>query len=219
MGLLELLTDKFLDKYQREDKLAQKFLGPAKVFGAFVDASSQSPEADADMAARQERQRKLRAQAAQEEFFNIRAGIDPTSVFGMPPLDMNKSIPQRLNNPGNLKRGGLGDQFAMKDPQGKVWSDEFGHLRFKDDASGRQAILADLEAKLTGNTAHFKTLGSDPTIAALNDVWAEDPNWKNNVSFWLGKLTNNKVDVNAPVKGFDRQTLLEAIGRAEGYWK
>lgn len=122
--------------------------------------------------------------------------------------------PQRNNNPGNVKIGGLGDQYAKKGPDGKPMTDEQGHLIFASAEDGAKAVRADINAKLSGNSpAAQRKLGRQiVTLADLNKVYAEDPNWKNNVAAFAG------VSPTANVNDIPRETLINAIMKAEGYY-
>lgn len=122
--------------------------------------------------------------------------------------------PQRNNNPGNVKVGGLGDQYAKKGPDGKPMTDDQGHLVFASPEDGAKAVRADINAKLSGNSpAAQRKLGRQiVTLADLNKVYAEDPNWKNNVAAYAG------VSPDVRVNDIPRETLINAIMKAEGYY-
>lgn len=118
--------------------------------------------------------------------------------------DTNQALnrPQRNRNPGNVKAGGVADQFA-------VGTDEQGHLIFPSEEAGFQALRADLQAKIQGNSRVVK---ANPTIAELGKVYAEDPNWANAVSRILG------VDKNTRTANIDFNKLVQAIARQEGFY-
>ena len=122
--------------------------------------------------------------------------------------------PQRNNNPGNVKVGGLGDKYAKKGPDGKPMTDDQGHLIFATAEDGARAIRADINAKLSGNSpAAQRKLGRQiKTLADLNAVYAEDPNWKNNVAAFAG------VSPDTNVNEIPRETLIAAIMKAEGFF-
>lgn len=112
------------------------------------------------------------------------------------------NLPQRNNNPGNVKVGGLADQFA-------IGTDNQGHLIFPTPEAGFQALQADLQAKIQGNSRVVK---ANPTIAELGKVYAEDPNWANSVARILG------VDKNTRTANVDFSKLVQAIARQEGFY-
>lgn len=112
------------------------------------------------------------------------------------------NIPQRNNNPGNVKAGGLADSLAT----GK---DEYGHLVFKNPEDGFKALTADLTAKINGNSSH---LPANPTLAQLATVYAQDPNWGKNVAAIL------KVPLSTPAGSIPIKDLTQAIARQEGFY-
>lgn len=112
------------------------------------------------------------------------------------------NLPQRNNNPGNVKAGGLADKYA-------IGTDEQGHLIFPDAETGFQALQEDLQAKLSRNSQY---LPSNPTIAQLGAVYAEDPNWPVSVARMLG------VPLNTPANQVDFNALVQAIAQQEGFY-
>jgi hypothetical protein len=108
--------------------------------------------------------------------------------------------PQRNNNPGNLKSGGVADQLA-------IGTDEQGHLVFASAADGARALRMDIEAKVSGNSRH---VGPNPTIAQLGAVYAEDGNWANKVAGYLG------VSPATRTSAINRDALVNAIMKQEG---
>lgn len=127
--------------------------------------------------------------------------------------------PQRNNNPGNVKIGGIGDRFALKGRNGKPMTDEQGHLIFPDPQSGLAALRADIDAKISGRSdAAQRKLGKQAeTIAELNQVYAEDPNWKNNVVAFL-REQGVPASIQTSLKSVPKEKLIEAIMRSEGYY-
>jgi hypothetical protein len=113
-----------------------------------------------------------------------------------------KNIPQRNNNPGNVKGGGLADDLA-------VGKDSQGHLIFKNPIDGFKALTMDLTAKVNGGS---KYLPPNPTIAQLGKVYAEDPRWAQNVAKILG------VDPSTPTQSVPITSLAQAVARAEGFY-
>lgn len=112
------------------------------------------------------------------------------------------NIPQRNNNPGDVKAGGIADRLAT----GK---DQYGHLVFKTPEDGFKALTADLTAKIYGGSSH---LPNNPTIAQLGSVYAEDPNWGVKVAGLLG------VPVSTPTQSVPIQALAQAIAHQEGFY-
>jgi hypothetical protein len=110
--------------------------------------------------------------------------------------------PQRNNNPGNVKMGGLADSLA-------IGQDDQGHLQFPDAATGFKALTLDLTAKINGASRY---LPANPTIAQLGKVYAEDPNWPIKVAAMLG------VPVSTQTKNIPIEKLAQAIARQEGFY-
>jgi hypothetical protein len=110
--------------------------------------------------------------------------------------------PQRNNNPGNVKAGGLADGLA-------VGTDDQGHLVFRSPQDGFKALQMDLTAKLNGSSRY---LPANPTIAQLGKVYAEDSNWPNSVARMLG------VSPNTPTQSVPFQKLVQAIATQEGFY-
>lgn len=110
--------------------------------------------------------------------------------------------PQRNNNPGNVKAGGLADSLAT----GK---DDQNHLIFPDAAAGFKALTLDLTAKINGASQY---LPANPTIAQLGKVYAEDPNWPKKVAMMLG------VGVDTKTQSVPLDKLVKAVATQEGYY-
>ena len=121
-------------------------------------------------------------------------------VTGTPITSAN--LPQRNNNPGNIKAGGLSDDLA-------VGTDSQGHLIFPTPEAGFEALIRDVQAKVSGNS---KYLQANPTLAQLGSVYAEDPNWSNSVAKILGVTPETKTQT-IPI-----ENLVLAIARQEGYF-
>lgn len=109
--------------------------------------------------------------------------------------------PQRNNNPGNIKKGGIADGLA-------VGTDNQGHLVFPDVATGFKAMEMDLRAKISGRSRY---LPANPTIAQLGKVYAEDPNWPISVARILG------VSPQTATSTIPFQSLVKAIAQQEGF--
>lgn len=112
------------------------------------------------------------------------------------------NIPQRNNNPGDVKAGGIADSLAT----GK---DQYGHLIFATPEDGFKALTADLTAKINGGSSH---LPANPTLAQLGSVYAEDPNWGKRVAAMLG------VPVSTPTQQIPIASLAQAIAHQEGFY-
>lgn len=110
--------------------------------------------------------------------------------------------PQRNNNPGNVKTGGLGDKYA-------TGVDEQGHLIFPTPEAGMMAVRDDLQAKISGNS---RFVGPNPTIAELGAVYAEDPNWPNKVAAMVGVSPQTRAG-DVPF-----EALVQAVITQEGYY-
>jgi hypothetical protein len=110
--------------------------------------------------------------------------------------------PQRNNNPGNIKQGGLADKYA-------TGVDDQGHLVFPDSNTGFQAMQEDISAKVNGQS---RFLPANPTIAQLGKVYAEDPNWSTSVARILG------VSPSTPTQSVSLQALTKAIAQQEGFY-
>ncbi len=110
--------------------------------------------------------------------------------------------PQRNNNPGNIKAGGLADGLAT----GK---DDQNHLVFPTPEAGFKALTLDLTAKVNGSSQH---LPANPTIAQLGKVYAEDPNWPKKVAQLLG------VPVETHTLTIPIDKLAQAVAKQEGYY-
>jgi LysM repeat protein len=121
-------------------------------------------------------------------------------VTGTPITSAN--LPQRNNNPGNIKAGGLSDDLA-------TGTDSQGHLVFPTPEAGFEALIRDVQAKVSGNS---KYLQANPTLAQLGSVYAEDPNWSNSVAKILGVTPETKTQT-IPI-----ESLVLAIAMQEGYF-
>lgn len=112
------------------------------------------------------------------------------------------NLPQKNNNPGNIKAGGLADNLA-------TGTDQQGHLIFPTPEAGFEALITDIQAKISGNSRFVK---ANPTIAELGKVYAEDPKWSNSVARILGVNPNTQIGT-IPI-----ESLVLAIARQEGYF-
>ncbi len=124
------------------------------------------------------------------------------SSVGNTTASTGQNRPQRNNNPGNVKAGGLSDSLA-------VGKDDQGHLIFPNPDAGFKALTADLTAKINGGS---KYLPKNPTIAQLGKVYAEDPNWPKKVAMMLG------VGVDTPTSTVPIAKLVKAVATQEGFY-
>ncbi len=113
-----------------------------------------------------------------------------------------KNVPQRNNNPGNVKSGGLADALA-------IGTDNQGHLVFSNPIDGFKALTLDLTAKVNGGSSH---LPANPTIGQLAKVYAEDPNWGKSVAKLIG------VPVDTPTQSIPITILAQAVAKQEGFY-
>jgi hypothetical protein len=112
------------------------------------------------------------------------------------------NLPQRNNNPGNIKAGGLADKYA-------IGRDKQGHLIFPDVQTGFRAMREDIQAKINGRS---RFLPKNPTLAQLGSVYAEDRMWANRIASILG------VSPSTPTKNIPFEQLIQAIARQEGFY-
>lgn len=124
------------------------------------------------------------------------------SSVGNTTASTTKNRPQRNNNPGDVKGGGVADALA-------VGKDDQGHLVFKNAIDGFKALTADLTAKVNGSS---KYLPSNPTITELGAVYAEDPNWPKKVAAILGVSPDTKT------KSIPIIQLAQAVAKQEGFY-
>jgi hypothetical protein len=126
--------------------------------------------------------------------------LTPDGNYEQVSFSSGANRPQRNNNPGNLKAGSQADRLA-------IGVDEQNHLIFPSAEVGMRALRDDIDAKISGRSRW----GQPRTIAELNAIYAEDPNWKNNVARLAG------VSVTTPLSAIPRDRLISAIMGAEGY--
>lgn len=133
---------------------------------------------------------------------NPNGTITPQGDFSSAGNASASNIPQRNNNPGNIKQGGMADKYA-------TGVDQYGHLIFPDTNTGFQAMQEDIQAKVSGQS---QWLPANPTIAQLGKVYAEDPNWSTSVSRILG------VSPSTPTQSVSLAALTKAIAQQEGFY-
>lgn len=143
--------------------------------------------------------------APDEENYLLSQGFSKSDIDSLRQTSFNSgdgNIPQKNNNPGNLKRGGIADTLA-------VGQDKYGHLIFPDPDTGRRALIADIDSKISGNS---KYLPANPTIAQIGSVYAEDKNWPKKVADLVGATPNTLAS------SINRNKLINAIMTQEGYF-
>jgi hypothetical protein len=144
------------------------------------------------------------------------AEITGTPVVGTPERELPRlqntgNVANDLNNPGNLRPGGVGDEFAIgyvKVPQKGNPDSVF--LVFRNAEDGAKAQEADIRAKVTGGSRYMTPSTS---LDKMLDIYAGNPNagYKNTVASTLG------VDLNAQIGTLDPNALAGAIRKAEGF--
>ena len=122
------------------------------------------------------------------------------------------NIPQRNNNMGNVKIGGIGDQWAMKKPDGTPTTDRFGHLKFATPEDGKKAFRADLEAKVQGRSAH----GQWDYLDEMGSTYATDPKWAEKVGSIL-RRDHNIDSTRMKLQDIPIDALMDAISKQEGF--
>ena len=129
------------------------------------------------------------------------------------------NVPQRNNSPGNVKAGGVADQWAIRKPDGSLDVDKDGHLKFETPEDGFKAMEADVTAKISGDSpATRKKLKKDnaETVDELGKVYAEDPNWSSNVKSILKR--DHGIDADSVhINQIPIPALVDSISKAEGY--
>lgn len=180
----------------------------------------------ADMLSSQGKDTAFLKNISKESFNSLYNSLKSTtysSETGLTPYDeiiknntdkTSLNIPQRNNNPGNVKTtgtatGGVAAQFALKNPDGTPKTDNFGHLIFANAEDGVKGLVADLTAKINGQSSHMP---ANPTLAQLGRVYAEDGSWANGVSRILGVPTGTATSI------IPLDKLVLAIAKQEGYF-
>lgn len=124
------------------------------------------------------------------------------------------NIPQRNNNPGNVKTtgtrtGGVAAQYALRNPDGTPKVDKYNHLIFPTPEAGLRGLVADLTAKINGQSSYMP---ANPSLAQLGSVYAEDGSWASGVARILG------VPVGTATSTIPMTSLVAAISKQEGYF-
>lgn len=113
--------------------------------------------------------------------------------------------PDRNNNPWNVKIWNVWN-----------WTDEQWHTIFATPEQWYQAMINDLQAKQSWNSTRvskitWKKLWPDSTLADLWSVYAEDPNWRNNVAKFSWYSLDTKL------KDIDINKLAPAVAKQEWF--
>lgn len=173
-----------------------------KIENAYINSLLENPATD----------RFTKEQILETKYIREFPDADPAQIDEMvqqtlsttEPASKNTSLnrPQRNNNPGNVKAGGVADDLA-------IGTDEQGHLIFPNEQAGFLGMQRDLRAKITGNS---RFLPVNPTIAQLGKVYAEDQNWANSVA----KILN--VSPSTKTASIPFEQLIEAVATQEGFY-
>ena len=143
-----------------------------------------------------------------EDILQIITGDGFNQVEGDTNITLNR--PQRNMNPGNLKIGGIADQYAEKNNDGSIKVDDQNHLVFSSPEKGMEALKADLSAKINGRSR--VVTNPDPTIADIGAVYAADEGWANSVARILG------VSPHTRAQSIDFNKLVRAVATQEGFY-
>jgi len=193
--------ERILNNLQREAGAA--FPEEEISFSSFYDSLPASKRREVD-------QLQLELGIDESELFEVLQEQLSFNSVGSDTKQASGNRPQRNNNPGNVKRGGIGDRFAKKGPDGKPLTDEVGHLIFPNPEAGFNALKQDVKAKITGRSRVVKS--PNPTIAEVGRAFAEDPNWARGVARLIG------TDVNTKARSVDFNKLINAIATQEGFF-
>ena len=143
----------------------------------------------------------------------------PAPVTTSPSQISQQNKPQRRRNPGNIQAGGVADQWAQRDSDGNLILDEEGHLQFETAEDGFKAMEADITAKISGNSPATQTKLKKPNVEDVDElgkVYAEDPNWANNVKSILKR--DHDIDADSiHIRQIPIPALVDSISKAEGF--
>lgn len=154
---------------------------------------------------------ELQVEAKQEEQVNRFQQLDsgPVEVTS----GRTSNIPDTNNSPGNLKAGGIGDKFAARDSEGNLILSQRGEgnfLTFDDPTDGFQAMMADIQAKQTGNTR--TRLNANSSLLDFAQVYANSgQGYANTIAQIAG------VDINTPIGQIDIGVFAQGVAKAEGF--
>lgn len=126
-----------------------------------------------------------------------------------------QNIPDAANNPGNIKAGGVADQYAAKNSDGSprlLQRGQGNFLVFDSPEAGFQALVSDISAKQQGRTR--TGLGPNSTIAQFVQKYAntQNPNYINSIVQATGASGPN-----ASIGNFDPIKMAQGIARGEGF--
>ena len=143
----------------------------------------------------------------------------PAPVTTSPSQIQPQNTPQRRRNPGNTQAGGVADQWAQRDSDGNLILDEEGHLQFETAEDGFKAMEADITAKISGNSPATQKKLKKPNVEDVDElgkVYAEDPNWANNVKSILKR--DHDIDADSiHIRQIPIPALVDSISKAEGF--
>ena len=143
----------------------------------------------------------------------------PASATTSPSQIPQQNKPQRRRNPGNIQAGGVADQWAQRDSDGNLILDKEGHLQFETAEDGFKAMEADITAKISGNSPATQTKLKKPNVEDVDElgkVYAEDPNWANNVKSILKR--DHDIDADSVhIRQIPIPALVDSISKAEGF--
>lgn len=125
----------------------------------------------------------------------------------------NNDIPNVYNNPGNIKAGGVADNYAIKDESGNLVLGNRGEgnfLTFATPEDGFKALLADLQAKQTGNTT--SDLDGNSTLLQFAQKYAgSGMNYVDNIISVTGG------DANTRIGDIPTELFAKGVAKAEGF--
>lgn len=122
------------------------------------------------------------------------------------------NIANDLNNPGNLTRGGVGDQFASGFTTiTPTDGNEREFLVFDSPEAGRKAMIADIAAKQDGRSSF--TDGSE-TLNEFIDVWAGQ---NTSQGYRETVARESGYDLGTNIRLIPTTALADAVQKAEGF--
>lgn len=122
---------------------------------------------------------------------------------------MSPRLPDRNNNPGNLK---VPSGMNWYDIPWATWVDSQWHVIFDSAQSWINQMVNDVQSKLSWNTRTWLTPNS--TLWDLWKVYASDPNW------WKSVSSLSWYSLTTKLKDIDALRLVPAIAKQEWFtWK
>ena len=123
-------------------------------------------------------------------------------------------LPNRNNNPGNVKASGVTTPFALKDSNGNPVVDSQKHLIFPSVEAGISALAADIKAKINGKSNWVQ---ANPTLAQIGKVYAEDGAWTKGILSILNRDLGTSYSPNTLASSVPFDNLIIAITKQEGF--